>query len=207
MPRSKFHHENTQPILRTRGTHTQDCFLPVPLHLAPSTQQVPYYSDIHQVVAKFSTGRRAQKLTPKTILLTYVSASLLAIASRFVRVDATGSCGWAQLYLALPISQGRVHIPAGITEDWWDRSEEWGDAKSQWQQTELNPTFKRGQFWDCWCKVWISSWTTWSRCDRYHPSISLPRTCLPEFYREAKLSGDAEWELRAEWCSSCRLIQ
>lgn len=52
-PRSKFHHENTPPILRTRGPHTQDCFLPVPLHLAISIQQVPYYSDIQQVVAKF----------------------------------------------------------------------------------------------------------------------------------------------------------
>lgn len=83
----------TQPILRMRGTQPQDCFLPVPLHLALSTQQVPYYSDIHQVVAKFSIGRRAQKLTPKTTLLAYVSAILLAITSRFVHVDATGLCG------------------------------------------------------------------------------------------------------------------
>lgn len=93
--RSKFHHENTQPILGTRGTHTQDCFLPVPLHLAISIQLVLYQSDSYQVVAKFSIGRRAQKLTPETILLAHVSASLLAVASWFVRVDATGSCGRA----------------------------------------------------------------------------------------------------------------
>ena len=83
----------TQPILRTRGTHPQDCFLPVLLHLALSTQQMPYYSDVHQVVAKFSIGRRAQKLIPKTILSAYVSAILLAVTRWLVYVDATGLCG------------------------------------------------------------------------------------------------------------------
>lgn len=92
IPRSKFHHENTQPILRIRGTHTQDSFLPVPLRLAIATQQVPYYSDAHQVMAKFSLGRRAENLTPKTILSAYVFASLLAITSWFLHVVATGLC-------------------------------------------------------------------------------------------------------------------